>query len=134
MRLGCALACGFLIWIVPATLDFFLYPLMLSFLHLLDTLLVAVLVLMAIVCAVRYFKTTEGDFLMEGIEIGALWFLIAIAMGLLVAFVFPSSLPRIGAEVTPVTFFMSIGVFFVLVPVITIAFGYILEKKMLEIR
>jgi len=134
MRLAIAIICGFLIWFVPATLDFLLYPLMTSLRNLLETLLIVALVLMTIVCAVRYFKTTEGDFLMEGIEIGALWFLIAIAMGLLFAFAFPGSTPRIGAQVTPLSFFMSVGVFFLLVPVITISFGYILGKKKLEVK
>ncbi len=134
MRWLGAMICGFLIWFVPATLDFLLYPSMVSIRNLLDALLIVALVLMTIVCTVRYFKTTEGDFLMEGIEIGALWFLIAIAMGLLVSFAFPGYTPRIGTQVTPLSVFMNVGVFFLLVPVITIAFGYIIGNKMLETR
>jgi hypothetical protein len=104
---------------------------MLSSLHLLDTLLVAALFLLALAATVRYFKTTEENFLMEGIEIGALWYLMALVLGGISVFVFPNAFMRIGTEVTPLVFFMSIGVFFLIVPMITISFGYILEKKML---
>lgn len=135
MRWACALACGFLIWVIPAAIDFFFYPILYPSLEmLLDTALIAVLFLLTTLFTVRYFKSVEINFLFEGITVGALWFLIAIAMGLLTAFVFPSSFQRIGTEVTPMTFFMSVGIFFLLVPVITIAFGYILGQKMLEVK
>jgi len=131
MRWAIALICGFLIWVVPATIDSLLYSYMSSLMNILDTFILVGLLTTAIACTVRYFKTTEGDFLMEGVEIGALWFFMAIALGLITAVVFPAYIPRVGAEATIYTFIMGIGVFFLLVPTITIAFGYILEKKML---
>jgi len=127
-----ALICGFLVWLAPATLDFLLFPSMTSARNILDALLVVALVLTTIACTVRYFKTADGGYLKQGIEIGVLWFLMAVGIGLAVTALFPAYTPRVSGA--PIEFLMNIGVFFLLVPVITISFGYILAKKMFEVE
>jgi len=131
MRWTIAIICGFLIWALVATIDYLLFPYTTSVENALDALLVIALVMATVACTVRYFKMTESDFLVEGAGIGALWFVIAVALGFITTVAFPGYNPRIGTVTDLPSFMLDIGIFFLLVPCITIAFGYILEKKML---
>jgi hypothetical protein len=134
IRWPCALACGLSIAIVPAFLDFLLYPIMASAKNSLNLLILFVLVFITVICTMRYFKPVEENFLEEGIAVGLLWFFMAIVVGFSIVVSFPEHVLRTNQEVSIITFMLNIGIFFLIVPCITVAFGYMLKSKTFSAR
>ncbi len=69
----------------------------------------------------RYFKLVENDFIRNGIIVGVSWFAINIILDALVL------IPMM--KTTFAEYFMSIGIGYFAIPTISIAMGFLLERK-----
>lgn len=78
---------------------------------------------MVVALAYLYLKNIEKDFIKEGAIIGVIWLIINIAIDL-VLFLPPSPL-----QMSLANYMMDIGITYLMIPVITIGFGYMIENK-----
>jgi hypothetical protein len=69
----------------------------------------------------RYFKFVESDFIRNGVIVGVSWFSICIILDTLIL------IPIM--KTTFSDYFMSIGLSYVSIPVISITMGFLLERK-----
>lgn len=76
-----------------------------------------------IVCSFVYFRKVSLGFVTEGIVIGVLWFIVSIAIDLLLFTWGPMAM-------TFVDYMKDIGLTYLIYPIVTIGIGYLLEKKM----
>lgn len=69
----------------------------------------------------RYFKYVENDFIRNGVIVGVSWFAINIILDTLIL------IPMM--KTTFADYFMSIGIGYFVIPTISIAMGFLLERK-----
>lgn len=71
---------GFLVWLVPFIVSFFIYPLKTAGNPLFESIMPLVITLMVVTLSYQYLKTLKTDLIREGIIIGIVWFVINIAI------------------------------------------------------
>lgn len=114
---------GFLTWVIPFVISFFFYskegqPVIDIFLF--KTIMIVVGSITGAILLVIYFKKLTDNYLKEGILVGIAWFLINIILDLLV--LLPMSKMPLGM------YFSAIGLRYLVIPVMSIAIGYVAEK------
>lgn len=114
---------GFLVWLVPFVVSFFIYPLKTVGNPLFESIMPLVITVMVVVLAYLYLKNIKTDFIREGVIIGVAWFIINIVIDL-VLFLPPSPM-----QMNLANYMMDIGITYLMIPVITIGFGYMIENK-----
>jgi hypothetical protein len=117
-----ALSYGFLIWVIPFLAAMFIFTLRETNRPLFESIMPVILAVSAVFFAVKYFQKIEENFLREGIIIGAFWMLASFALD------FPmfSAGPM---KMSAYEYISDIGLTYLMIPIITIGFGYVLEKK-----
>ena len=78
--------------------------------------------LVAVMLAVKYYKSIKNDFVQEGIILGIIWFIISIALDLVMVF---SNF----FQMTVLEYFTDIGLRYLCIPIFTIGLGYALNQK-----
>jgi hypothetical protein len=114
---------GFLVWLVPFAVSFFMYPLKTAGSPFFESIMPLVITIMVVALAYLYLKNMGTDFLREGVLIGVIWFIINIAIDL-VLFLPPSPM-----QMTLTNYMMDIGITYLMIPVITVGLGYMAENK-----
>ena len=117
-----ALLYGFLVWVIPFVAAMLIFPLRATERPLFESIMAVVLTISAVVFSIKYFKKIEGNFIKEGISLGILFFSVSIAIDLLVFMQGPM-------KMTLADYIKDIGITYLLIPAITIGFGYSLDKK-----
>lgn len=74
----------------------------------------------------RYFKFVERNFVTNGIIVGVSWFAINVVLDALIL------IPMMNT--TFADYFMSIGLSYFSIPAISITFGFLLDKKQLQVN
>jgi hypothetical protein len=112
---------GFIIWLVPFIASLLIYPIK-SFANPLFESIMPVIITMAVVIfSVVYFRGVNENFFKEGIVIGLVWFLLSIIIDLI--FFIPAS----PMQMSFANYMMDIGITYLIIPVVTIGFGYIIH-------
>lgn len=112
---------GFLTWLIPFVFSFLIWPLHDSMLSLFKSIMIVSGAITGVVFIVIYFKKISSGYLRDGITIGFIWLAINIILDLIVL---------VGLFKTPTKdYFIDIGIRYLMIPAITIGFGYILEFK-----
>jgi len=114
---------GFLVWLVPFMVSFFIYPLKTAGNPLFESIMPLTLTIIVVALAYLYLKNIETGFIKEGVMIGVVWFVINIAIDL-VMFLPPSPM-----QMTLTNYMMDVGITYLMIPVITIGMGYLLDSK-----
>jgi len=114
---------GFLVWLVPFVVSVFIYPLKTAGNPLFESIMPLVITIMVVVLAYLYLKNIKTDFIREGVIIGMAWFIINIAIDL-VLFLPPSPM-----QMSLANYMKDIGITYLMIPIITIGFGYMIESK-----
>lgn len=114
---------GFLTWVIPFVISFFFYskegqPVIDIFLF--KTIMIVVGSITGAILLVIYFKKLTDNYLKEGILVGIAWFLMNIILDILV--LLPMSKMPLGM------YFSAIGLRYLVIPVMSIAIGYVAEK------
>jgi hypothetical protein len=120
-----ALFYGALIWFVTFAASFVIYPLKTNSYAapLFESVIAVTLAALTVLFALKYFKRIEQDYLNEGILIGVLWLAMNVIIDL------PLFLLDSPMKMTIERYFMDIGVTYLMIPVITIGFGYLKTVK-----
>ncbi|OPX60746.1 MAG: hypothetical protein A4E25_00155 [Methanobacterium sp. PtaB.Bin024] len=114
---------GFLVWLVPFMVSFFIYPLKTAGNPLFESIMPLTLTIIVVALAYLYLKNIETGFIKEGVMIGVVWFVINIAIDLVMF------LPPIPMQMTLTNYMMDVGITYLMIPVITIGMGYLLDSK-----
>ena len=114
---------GFLIWLIPFAISFFIYPLKAPMYSLFESIMSVLIAISAVIFSYLYFKDIETNFVMDGIKTGIMWFIIAIVIDLLMF------MPASPMHMNFTDYMMTIGVKYLIIPVVTIGTGYIAQNK-----
>jgi len=115
---------GIIIWLIPFITGFFFYTpdgQMSVDMYLFKTIMILVGNFTGVILAVIYLLKIEKNFLKESILIGLVWILINYILDFVIL------LPMSGMDTGD--YFVQIGLRYLLLPIISIAIGYLLQKK-----
>lgn len=115
---------GFLVWLVPFAVSFLVFPLKSSMRPLFESVMPLILTIVVITLTYYYMKNLNANFVKEGIVIGIAWYIINIAIDLVMF------LPASPMQMSFADYMMDIGLTYVMIPVITIGMGYLLSSKL----
>jgi len=115
---------GLLSWLIPFVASFLFFKpggeLTVSYATFKSTIML-VGVISGCYLLFRYFKYVDSDFIRNGVIVGASWFAINIVLDALIL------IPILKTNITE--YFMSIGLSYIAIPAISIAMGFLLERK-----
>lgn len=117
-----ALLYGFLVWLIPFVVAVLLFPIRTSDRPFFESIMPVVITICVVIFSSLYFKKVEQNFIREGIQTGIIYLGVSLVIDLLMFSWGPMAMPL-------VDYVKDIGFTYLLVPAITIGFGYILEKK-----
>ncbi len=114
---------GFLVWLIPFLVSFVIFPLRTSMRPLFESIMPLVLTIIVIALAYYYLNDITVNFVKEGVIIGLAWFIINIAIDLVMF------MPASPMHMNFTDYMMDIGLTYVMIPVITIGMGYMAQDK-----
>ena len=114
---------GFLVWLVPFIVSFIIYPLKFPMYSLFESILSVMIAIAAVTFSYFYLKSINNNYINEGLIIGVAWFLINIIINLLIF------MPAIPMQMSFTDYIMGIGPKYLIIPAITIGFGYLAQNK-----
>lgn len=113
---------GLLVWVIPFVVAFFIFPLRQNERPLFESIMPVVLTAVTIIASLLYFSKVEVNFLKEGLLVGLIWLLISLAIDLLLFMQGPMKMALLD-------YLKDIGFTYLIIPAVTLGFGYLLEKK-----
>lgn len=117
-----ALLYGFLVWLIVFVVSIIIYPIHDTNRPLFEAIMPVSITLCSVIFSILYFKKVDTDFLGEGALLGIIWLAENIIFDLMLFMEGPM-------KMTITDYMADIGVTYFIIPVITIGFGYILEKR-----
>lgn len=115
---------GFLVWLIPLIVSFLIFGLHEDYRPLFESIMAVAVTLSVVIFSVLYFKTVDKDYVKEGVMIGITWLIINLIIDLIIMVLLESQM-----QMSIGDYMMDIGLTYVIIPVITIGFGMILEKR-----
>lgn len=115
---------GVLVWLIPFVVSFFIYPLKTSGNPLFESIMPLTLSIIVVLMANLYLKNVQTGFIREGVIIGVSWFIINIAIDLILF------LPASPMQMSLNNYILDIGITYLMIPVITAGFGFLLNSKL----
>lgn len=116
---------GFLVWLIPFAVSFFIYPLKTPMYSLFESIMSVLIAVAAMIFSYFYFRDIKTNFAVEGIITGIVWFIIAIVIDLVMF------LPASSMHMNFNDYMMTIGVKYLIIPVVTIGTGYIAQGNIM---
>lgn len=116
---------GILAWLIPFLISILFVDMEGNFIipqTFFKSIMIVVGSLVAVMLAVKYYKNIKNDFLQEGIILGIIWFIISIALDLVMVF---SNF----FQMTVLEYFTDIGLRYLCIPIFTIGLGYALNQQ-----
>jgi hypothetical protein len=117
-----ALLYGFLLWLIPFVVAFFIFPLRETERPLFETIMAVTVTVAVVILSILYFGKMDGGYFKEGIRIGILWFVISIVIDLFMFMWGPMKMSFLN-------YMYDIGFTYLIYPTVTIGFGYLLQRK-----
>lgn len=114
---------GFLVWLIPFLVAFVVFPLRTGMRPLFESIMAVTVAIVVVILAYHYLKGMETNFVKEGVIIGIAWFIINIAIDLVMF------MPASPMHMSLADYMMDIGLTYVMIPAITIGMGYIAQNK-----
>lgn len=114
---------GFLIWLIPFLVAFLIFPLRDANRPLFESVMPVVVSICVVFFAVLYFNKLDRRFIKEGILVGIVWFVISLAIDLLMF------MPESPMQMSFTDYMADIGLTYLIMPTVTVGFGYLLEKR-----
>lgn len=118
-----AILYGFLIWLIPFVVAFIIFPLHDSNRPLFESIMPVAIALSVVIFGKMYFKHVETDYKKEGLLLGLIWIIISLVIDLILF------MPESPMHLSFLDYLMDIGITYLMIPVITIGFGCLLDKK-----
>ena len=114
---------GFLIWLIPFVVSFFIFPLRSSSRPLFESIMPVVLTSAVVLFTVRYLRKINREFVKEGIFIGIVWLVISLVIDLILL------MPESPMQMTLSDYGMDIGITYLIILIIPVGSGYLMEKN-----
>jgi len=114
---------GFLIWLIPFVVSFFIFPLRSSSRPLFESIMPVVLTSAVVLFTVRYLRKINREFVKEGIFIGIVWLVISLVIDLILF------MPESPMQMTLSDYVMDIGITYLIILIIPVGSGYLMEKN-----
>ena len=111
---------GFLIWLIVFLISIALFSIHETQRPLFESIMPVVITACAVFFSVFHFRKTEANFLKEGVLLGVIWFAVNILIDLMLFMEGPMKMSF--AE-----YMKDIGLTYLIIPIVTIGFGYLLE-------
>jgi hypothetical protein len=118
-----ALLFGFLVWVIPFIVAILIFPVRSLDRPFFESIMPVVLTLCVVIFAIFYFNNVTRRQLREGILLGIVWLAISLVFDLIMF------MPATPMHMSLVDYGKDIGLTYVLIPSITIGFGYQLQKS-----
>jgi len=118
-----ALVYGFAVWVIPFVVAIMIFPIRISDRPLFESIMPFVVTLCVVSFSVLHLGDLRAGFLGESAMLGIVWFVISIALDLLMFM--PESPMKMGI----VDYMKDIGLTYLIIPTITLGFGYLAEKR-----
>jgi hypothetical protein len=112
---------GFLLWLIPFVVAVLIFPVRTNSRPLFESIMPVVLTACVVFFLNLYFNKLETGFLREGILSGLTWFVISLGLDLLMFMWGPMAM-------TFADYMMDIGLTYLIFPLVTIGFGYLLDS------
>ena len=116
---------GLLVWLIPFMVSFFIYPLKTPMYSLFESIMSVLIAVAAVIFSYFYFKDIGANFVREGVVTGIVWFIIAIVIDLVMF------MPASPMHMNFTEYMMTVGVKYLIIPVVTIGSGYLAQNKVL---
>ena len=113
---------GFLVWLIPFAVSFLIFPLRTSNRALFESIMPVVITICVVLFSIIYLRRIETDFLKEGILLGVIWCAISLIIDLLLFMEGPM-------KMSFTDYLMDIGLTYLIIPIVSVGFGYLLEKQ-----
>jgi hypothetical protein len=113
---------GFLIWLIPFVVAFLIFPIRESNRALFESIMPIVITISVIFFAYQYFRKLDTNFVKEGVLLGLIWLAISLIIDLAMFMQGPM-------KMSFANYIMDIGLTYLIIPTITIGFGYLCENK-----
>ena len=113
---------GFLIWLIPFVVAFLIFPIRESNRALFESIMPVVITISVAFFAYQYFKKLDNNFVKEGVMLGLIWLMISFVIDLVMFMQGPM-------KMTFTAYIMDIGLTYLIIPAITIGFGYLSKSK-----
>ena len=115
---------GFLSWLIPFAVSFLFYKpggeLVVPY-STFKSVIMVVGTISGCYLLFRYFRLIDSNFIMNGLIVGLLWFAINVILDAVIL------IPMMKTNFA--NYFMSIGLSYIAIPVISITMGYLLDRK-----
>src|SRR3972149_11871028 len=111
-----ALVFGFFIWLIPFLVSMLIFPIRTNDRPLFESIMPVVVTLSTVFLLIAYFKKIDAHFLIEGIVLGILWFVISIVIDLSMFMWGPM-------QMSFTDYMKDIGLTYLIIPSITIGCG-----------
>lgn len=116
---------GVLLWLIVFVSAMMMFKLRTDDLPLFESLIAVALATATSVVSILYFRGISQNFFAAGIRAGLIWMLVNLAIDLPMFSAGPMKMPLLD-------YFKDIGFTYLMIPEITITFGFLLEKKILQ--
>jgi hypothetical protein len=113
---------GFLLWLIPFIVGFVIYPLRGPNRALFETIMPLTLTIGVVFFSILYFRKKDREFLIAGIQLGVIALILSILIDLLLFMWGPM-------KMSFAAYMMDIGLTYLIYPIVTIGFGYLLSKR-----
>ena len=113
---------GFLIWLIPFVVAFLIFPIRESNRALFESIMPIVITISVIFFAYQYFRKLDTNFVKEGVLLCLIWLAISLIIDLAMFMQGPM-------KMSFANYIMDIGLTYLIIPTITIGFGYLCENK-----
>jgi hypothetical protein len=117
-----ALRYGLFLWLIPFVVATAIYPLRGHERPLFESIMPVVVTLCTTTFTLRYFRKIDGAYLREGVLLGICWFLICIAIDLLLFTWGPM-------QMSVADYFKDIGLTYLIIPTITVGSALLLGRR-----
>lgn len=123
-----ALFYGFLIWLIPFVVSILIFPIHETNRPLFESIVPVIVTICVVLFSILYFRKLNKDFLNEGIVLGVIWFAISLIIDLIMF------LPESPMQMTLIDYMMDIGLTYLIIPTISVGFGYLLGISVVKRR
>ncbi|MBM4174826.1 MAG: hypothetical protein FJ213_01430 [Ignavibacteria bacterium] len=117
-----ALLYALAVWVIPFVVAMFIFPIRESNRPLFESIMPVAVCAAVVIFSILYFKKVETNSLKEGILLGLIFFLVSFIIDLSMFMWGPM-------KMTFGEYLSDIGITYLLMPVITIGFGFLLQKN-----
>jgi hypothetical protein len=113
---------GFFIWMIPFLASILAYSFHDTNRALFESVMAVVVTATVVFFSIRYFKDIESDYLKEAAQMGAIWYVISVAIDMLMFSTGPMAM-------SISDYFADIGLTYLIYPIVTLGFGWILDRR-----